>query len=181
MGEAENRQTVERVFQALAEGQVDLFHAQFHEDSVIEFPKSGERIAGGESRRAVYRALPGRPSVRRIVSGGDLAVVEAAVDYGDGSAGARSSSTSSATGRSRGRRPTGLSRSRPPPRERNGSSIWMAEPPLSTNETWAGQMPDFAARFRVIAPERRGHTRRRASVRSRTPNLRLCRERRTPS
>ena len=38
MGEAENRQTVERVFQALTEGQVELFHAQFHEDSVIEFP-----------------------------------------------------------------------------------------------------------------------------------------------
>jgi ketosteroid isomerase-like protein len=84
MGEAENRQTVERVFQALTEGQVELFHAQFHEDSVIEFPQSGERIAGGENRRAVYRAFPGRPSLRRIVTGGDLAVVEAAVDYGDG-------------------------------------------------------------------------------------------------
>jgi len=84
VGEAENRQTVERVYQALTEGQVELFHAQFHEDSVIEFPLSGERIAGGESRRAVYQAFPGRPSVRRIVTGGDLAVVEAAVDYGDG-------------------------------------------------------------------------------------------------
>ena len=80
MGEAENRQTVERVFQALTEGQVELFHAQFHEDSVIEFPQSGERIAGGENRRAVYRTFPGRPSLRRIVTGGDLAVVEAAVD-----------------------------------------------------------------------------------------------------
>ena len=30
---------------------------------------------------------------------------------------------------------------------------------LSTNETWAGQMPDFGARFRVLAPERRGHAR----------------------
>jgi len=83
MGEAENRQTVERIFQALAEGQVELFHAQFHEDSVIDFPQSGERIAGGEGRRAVYRAFPGRPRVRRIVTGGDLAVVEAAVDYSD--------------------------------------------------------------------------------------------------
>ena len=84
MGEPENRQTVERIFQALTEGRVDLFHAQFHEDSIIEFPQSGERIAGGESRRAVYQAFPGRPRVRRIVTGGDLAVVEAAVDYGDG-------------------------------------------------------------------------------------------------
>ena len=28
---------------------------------------------------------------------------------------------------------------------------------LSTNETWAPQMSDFAPQFRVIAPERRGH------------------------
>ena len=28
---------------------------------------------------------------------------------------------------------------------------------LSTNVSWASQMPDFANRFRVIAPERRGH------------------------
>ena len=29
---------------------------------------------------------------------------------------------------------------------------------LSTNESWGGgQMPDLSARFRVIAPERRGH------------------------
>jgi ketosteroid isomerase-like protein len=84
MGEAENRQTVKLVFQALTKGQVELFHAQFHEDSVIEFPQSGERIVGAENRRAVYRTFPGRPIVRRIATGGDLAVVEATVDYGDG-------------------------------------------------------------------------------------------------
>lgn len=28
---------------------------------------------------------------------------------------------------------------------------------MSTNETWGAQMPDFGARFRVTAPERRGH------------------------
>ena len=32
----------------------------------------------------MYRAFPGRPSLRRIVTGGDLGVVEVAVDYGDG-------------------------------------------------------------------------------------------------
>lgn len=83
MGEAETRRAVERLFQALKERNVELFHAQFHEDSIIEFPQSGERIAGGENRRAVYRTFPGRPSVTRIVADGDLAVVEAKVDYGD--------------------------------------------------------------------------------------------------
>ena len=84
MGEAETRQTVERLFQALQERNVELFHAQFHEDSIIEFPQSGERIAGGANRRAVYRTFPGRPNVTRIVTDGDLAVVEAKVDYRDG-------------------------------------------------------------------------------------------------
>jgi ketosteroid isomerase-like protein len=82
--EAENREAVKQLFDALAAGDVERFHAQFRDDSVIEFPQSGERIVGVESRRAVYRSLPGRPRVRRLVSGGDLAVVEATVDYGDG-------------------------------------------------------------------------------------------------
>ena len=54
MGEAVNRQTVERIFQALADGQVELFHAQFHEDSVINFRDGllgsavrGRRLASG--------------------------------------------------------------------------------------------------------------------------------------
>ena len=84
MSEALNRQTVTHLFEALIEGDLALFHAQFAEDSVIEFPQSRERIVGGENRRAVYGAFPGRPSVRRILTGGDLAIVEAAVDYGDG-------------------------------------------------------------------------------------------------
>ena len=83
MGEAENRQTVLTVFRAILEGDVGLFHRQFCEDSVIEFPQSGERIVGGANRRAVYRSFPGRPSVTRTTVGGDLAVVEATVDYGD--------------------------------------------------------------------------------------------------
>jgi ketosteroid isomerase-like protein len=86
MGEHENRQTVERVVRGLNERDLDLFHAQFHEDSVLEYPQSGERIVGGDDRRAVYGAFPGLPMVspRRIVTAGDLAVVEAALDYGDG-------------------------------------------------------------------------------------------------
>ena len=83
MGEPQTRRTVEQLFQALRERNVELFHAQFQEDSIIEFPQSGERIAGGENRRAVYRTFPGFPSVTRIIADGDLAVVEARVDYGD--------------------------------------------------------------------------------------------------
>jgi ketosteroid isomerase-like protein len=83
-----NRETVERLLEALSTGDLDLFHAQFHDDSVMEYPQSGERIVGAENRRAVYGAFPGLPRVtpRRILVSGDLAVVEALLDYGDGAA-----------------------------------------------------------------------------------------------
>jgi ketosteroid isomerase-like protein len=84
MGEAENRQAVECLFEAIRASDVELFHGQFHDDSVLELPQSGERIVGDENRRQVYRSFPGRPRVKRILTGGDLAVVEADVDYGDG-------------------------------------------------------------------------------------------------
>ena len=86
MTEATNRATVERLIEALNTRDLDLFHAQFHEDSVMEYPQSGERIVGAENRRAVYGAFPGLPKVapRRILVSGDLAVVEANLDYGDG-------------------------------------------------------------------------------------------------
>ena len=86
MSEHENRQTVERLVRALNEHDLELFDAQFHEDSVIEYPQSGERIVGRQNRRAVYEAFPGLPTVtpRRITAAGELAVLEAAFDYGDG-------------------------------------------------------------------------------------------------
>jgi ketosteroid isomerase-like protein len=86
MSEHENRRTIERLVEALNTRDLELFDALFHEDSVLEYPQSGERIVGGESRRAVYGAFPTLPRVapRRIVADGDLAVLEATLDYGDG-------------------------------------------------------------------------------------------------
>jgi ketosteroid isomerase-like protein len=86
MGEQENRQTVERLVEALNTSDLELFDAQFHEDSVLEYPQSGERILGGDNRRAVYAAFPALPHVspRRLLADGDLVVLEATLDYGDG-------------------------------------------------------------------------------------------------
>jgi hypothetical protein len=86
MSEAANRETVERLIEGLNTRDLELFHAQFHEDSVMEYPQSGERIVGGENRRGVYGAFPGLPRVdpQRIRADGDLVVVEARLDYGDG-------------------------------------------------------------------------------------------------
>jgi hypothetical protein len=84
--DATNRHTLERLIEALNTRDLELFHAQFHEDSVMEYPQSGERIVGGENRRGVYGAFPGLPQVQptEVRVSGDLAVVEARLDYGDG-------------------------------------------------------------------------------------------------
>ena len=86
MAERENYDTIERLVDALNRRDLELFDDQFHEDSVMEYPQSGERVVGGENRRSVYAAFPELPKVepRRIVVNGDLAVLEAALDYGDG-------------------------------------------------------------------------------------------------
>ena len=86
MGQQENRQTVERLVEALNTGDLELFDAQFHEDSVLEYPQSGERVVGGDNRRAVYAGFPTLPHVspRRLVVDGDLAVLEATLDYAEG-------------------------------------------------------------------------------------------------
>jgi ketosteroid isomerase-like protein len=85
VSEQANREVIERWARALTEGDLELLDAQFHEDAVIEYPQSGERIVGGENRGAVYAAFPGLPKVdvRRLTFGGDLAFVEARFDYGD--------------------------------------------------------------------------------------------------
>jgi ketosteroid isomerase-like protein len=84
--EATNRETLARLVEALNSRDLELFHAQFHEDAVMEYPQSGERIVGGENRRGVYGAFPGLPQVRptEVRVSGDLGVVEARLDYGDG-------------------------------------------------------------------------------------------------
>jgi hypothetical protein len=85
MSEESNRHTVERLIEGLNTRDLALFHAQFHEDSVMEYVQSGERIVGGENRRGVYGAFPQLPRVdpTRVRADGDLVIVEARLDYGD--------------------------------------------------------------------------------------------------
>ena len=80
------RDTVEALIATLNAGDVDGMDAVFHEDAVMEWPQSGERIVGGDNRRGVYRAFPQLPKItpRRIVGEGDVWVAEATLDYGDG-------------------------------------------------------------------------------------------------
>ena len=85
MSDAENRATVEALIAAINGNDRDALHKVFAEDSVIEWPQSGERINGGQNRREIYSRFPGLPKVtpRRITGRGDLWVLEASLDYGD--------------------------------------------------------------------------------------------------
>ena len=82
--ERQNRTVVERLIQCLNDKDIRVMDELFHEDSVMDWPQSGEQVVGGDNRRAVYGAFPGLPSitVRRLLSAGDVVIAEATLDYG---------------------------------------------------------------------------------------------------
>jgi ketosteroid isomerase-like protein len=84
MGEHENRQTIERLWQLMEKQDWDAAGALVHDDFVQEWPQSGERIRGRENSMAINRNYPGFPkqSVGRILAGGDLVTSEVTLDYG---------------------------------------------------------------------------------------------------
>jgi hypothetical protein len=60
MGEDQNRETIERFIQCLNDRKVELMDELFHDDAVMDWPQSGERVVGADNRRAVYGAFPQR-------------------------------------------------------------------------------------------------------------------------
>ena len=58
----------------------------FTDDVVMEWPQSGERIRGERNRREIYSRFPSLPVVTpsRVTGSGDVWVLEARLDYGDG-------------------------------------------------------------------------------------------------
>jgi len=67
---------------------LEALHAVFTDDLVLEWPQSGERIVGNDSRKEVYARMPTLPRIApwRVTGSGDLWVLEAGLDYGDGHA-----------------------------------------------------------------------------------------------
>lgn len=84
MEKNENEKVIERLIECINNRNVTVMDELFHEDAVMDWPQSGEKIVGGDNRRAVYGAFPQLPTItpRRIVSSGDLVVAEATLDYG---------------------------------------------------------------------------------------------------
>ncbi|HEX6208121.1 MAG TPA: nuclear transport factor 2 family protein [Actinomycetota bacterium] len=86
MSEQENRRVIERLIQCINDRKIEVMDELFHEDAEMDWPQSGEQVIGGDNRRAIYGAFPQLPTItpRRMVSGGDLVVAEASLDYGGG-------------------------------------------------------------------------------------------------
>lgn len=79
-----NKLVIERLIQCINEGKIEVMDELFHENAVMDWPQSEEKIVGAENRRAVYNAFPKLPKItlRRMVCSDDLVVAEASLDYG---------------------------------------------------------------------------------------------------
>jgi hypothetical protein len=83
MQEHEVRELMDRLLEAMDPA---LEYEARHEDYVVEFPQSGERM-NRDGLRAMQEAYPGGPPtirLRRLVGAGDLWVGESVVEYPDG-------------------------------------------------------------------------------------------------
>ena len=86
MSEAGNRAAIDALVKAITASDLQALDQMFTEDVVLEWPQSGERIRGESNRREIYRRFPSLPQVtpRRTTGSGDVWVLEASLDYGDG-------------------------------------------------------------------------------------------------
>ena len=85
MSEQENRDTIERYFQAFEQRDLDAIADLMHDDYVEEFPQSGERIRGKQDARSVLEDFPGGlPNLidHSYVVSGDLGVMKMTLEYG---------------------------------------------------------------------------------------------------
>jgi hypothetical protein len=84
MDEALIREALEAHWRASADGDVEAEHAIYAEDSVCDYPQSGERILGRKNLQALRSHHPGNPSgfqVRRMIGREDLWVTEYTITY----------------------------------------------------------------------------------------------------
>jgi len=84
MENRETRAALERHWANAAAGDQDGEHEIYHDDVIVEYPQSRERISGRHSVQALRSHHPARPSgfvVRRMLGDGDLWVTEYVTNY----------------------------------------------------------------------------------------------------
>jgi len=84
MQEETLREALNAHWQASAAGDLDAEHDIYADDSICDYPQSGERIVGRKNLQALRGHHPGKPSgfeVRRIQGEGNLWVTEYSINY----------------------------------------------------------------------------------------------------
>ena len=78
-----NEAQVERLIACINGRDIQVMDELFHDDALMDWPQSGERVRGAENRRAIYSSFPTLPTItpNRMTSSGDLVVLEATLDY----------------------------------------------------------------------------------------------------
>ena len=61
--EKSNERVVERLIDCINRRKIEIMDELFHDDAVMEWPQSGERVRGAENRRGIYRAFPQLPTI----------------------------------------------------------------------------------------------------------------------
>lgn len=79
------RAAIDRLVAAVNAADHDAMHAAYADDTVIEWPQSGERIRGNSNRREVYERMPSLPRItpQRVRGAGDMWLLEADLLYPD--------------------------------------------------------------------------------------------------
>jgi hypothetical protein len=78
------RAALDAHWRASASGDTNAEHDIYADDSICDYPQSGERIFGRDNLQALRSHHPGKPSgfqVKRIVGSGNLWVTEYTIDY----------------------------------------------------------------------------------------------------
>jgi hypothetical protein len=77
------RARIQQHWEASERGDVDVEHAIYAEDAILDYPQSGERFRGRSKIQAQRGGHPAERhfSIRRILGGGDLWVSECLITY----------------------------------------------------------------------------------------------------
>ena len=85
MDDATLRLALERHWKASDASDFDVEHEIYHEDAVLDYPQSGERIRGRHNIQQSRFVQPNKKrfTVRRMIGSGDLWVTEFILSYDD--------------------------------------------------------------------------------------------------
>ena len=78
-----NQRVVERLVAGINSRDLKVMDEIFWNDAVMDWPQSGERVAGAVNRREIYSRFPTLPHItpRRYLAEGHVVVLEARMDY----------------------------------------------------------------------------------------------------